>query len=96
MTVHSLHHARSCLVTRVYAVQVTYSTLLDGCVKSGQTRAARAVLSQMHRLGLQPNSVTYNSLLRGLAQDEQIDLQVCAGGVQMAVPCQQHGAPEKG
>lgn len=89
---HSLHHVCSCLATTVFAVQVTYSTLLDGCVKSGQTRAARAVLSQMQRLGLQPNSVTYNSLLRGLAQDEQIDLQVCTGAVQMPVPCQHVGA----
>ena len=89
---HSLHHVCSRLATTVFAVQVTYSTLLDGCVKSGQTRAARAVLSQMQRLGLQPNSVTYNSLLRGLAQDEQIDLQVCTGAVQMPVPCQHVGA----
>ena len=91
MTVHSLHHACFCHVT-VCVVQVTYSTLLDGCVKSGQTRAARAVLSQMQRLGLQPNSVTYNSLLRGLAQDEQTDLQVCAGAVQIPVLCQHVGA----
>lgn len=57
-------------------MQVTYTTLIDGCVRTGNTESGRALLSEMLANGVQPNVVTYNTLLRAYALDDQADMQV--------------------
>lgn len=47
------------------AVQVTYSTLIDGWVKAGAVERASQLLQEMRRQGLKPNAITYNTLLKG-------------------------------
>lgn len=59
-------------------MQVTYTTLIDGCVRTSKAETGRELLSEMLANGVQPNVVTYNTLLRACAADSQTDLQVCA------------------
>ena len=58
-------------------MQVTYSTLIDGCVRAGDADTGKALLSEMLAQGVKPNVVTYNTLLRAYATDEHTDMQVC-------------------
>jgi len=57
-------------------VQVTYSTLIDGCVREGNVATGRELLSEMVAAGVKPNAVTYNTLIRAYAMDDQVDMQV--------------------
>jgi pentatricopeptide repeat protein len=45
--------------------QVTFTTLIDGCVRAGDVGAARGLLLEMRSAGVAPNVVTFNALLRG-------------------------------
>ena len=59
-------------------MQVTYTTLIDGCVRTSKAETGRELFAEMLANGVQPNVVTYNTLLRACAADSQADLQVCA------------------
>ena len=56
--------------------QVTYSTLIDGCVRQGAVDTGKQLLTEMVALGVKPNSVTYNTLLRAYAMDDKVDMKV--------------------
>ena len=56
--------------------QVTYSTLMDGCVRGGRLRSAERLLRGMARRGVPPNAVTFNILLRGVCARSNSPLQV--------------------
>ena len=57
-------------------LQVTYSTLIDGCVRKGKLDTGKALLSEMMAAGVQPNAVTYNTLMRAYAKDDKVDMKV--------------------
>lgn len=56
---------------------MTYSTLIDGCVRAGAVDTGKELLREMVAAGVKPNSVTYNTLLRAAAMDDKVELQVC-------------------
>jgi len=58
--------------------QVTYSTLIDGCVRAGVIDTGKDLLSEMVAGGVKPNAVTYNTLIRAYAMDDKVDMQVCS------------------
>ncbi len=58
-------------------LQVTYSTLIDGCVRAGSVATGKELLSEMVAGGVKPNAVTYNTLIRASAMDDKVDTQVC-------------------
>jgi pentatricopeptide repeat protein len=58
------------------AVQVTYSTLIDGHVRAGQLEQALRLLREMGSHGLRPNIITYNTLLKGYCMTEPPSLAV--------------------
>ena len=45
--------------------QVTYSTLIDGCIRIGDLETAEGLAASMAEEGIPPNAFTYNTLLRG-------------------------------
>ena len=55
---------------------MTYSTLIDGCVREGATDTGKQLLTEMVALGVKPNAVTYNTLLRAYALDDKVDMKV--------------------
>ena len=57
-------------------LQVTYSTLIDGCVRKGKLDTGKALLSEMTAAGVKPNAVTYNTLMRAYAKDDKVDMKV--------------------
>lgn len=60
----------------VRAMQVTYSTLIDGCVREGAVDTGRQLLTEMVARGVKPNAVTYNTLLRAYAMDDKVEMKV--------------------
>ena len=59
-------------------LQVTYSTLIDGCVRAGVISTGKELLSEMVAGGVKPNAVTYNTLIRAYAMDDKVEMQVCS------------------
>ena len=57
-------------------MQVTYSTLIDGCVREGAIDTGKQLLTEMVARGVKPNAVTYNTLLRAYAMDDMVDVKV--------------------
>ncbi len=58
-------------------MQVTYTTLIDGVVKSGDMPAATQLWLDMQQSRVQPNAATFNTLLAGLAASpDSASLQV--------------------
>ena len=55
---------------------MTYSTLIDGCVRKGDVDTGKQLLTEMVALGVKPNAVTYNTLLRAYALDDKVDMKV--------------------
>ncbi|DBA92143.1 TPA: hypothetical protein ACH3X1_015865 [Trebouxia sp. C0004] len=51
--------------------EVTYSTLIDGCVRAGVIDTGKELLSEMVAGGVKPNAVTYNTLIRAYAMDDK-------------------------
>lgn len=62
-------------------MQVTYSTLIDGCVRENAIETGKELLSEMVAGGVKPNAVTYNTLLRAYAKDDKVEMKVwyCIG-----------------
>lgn len=60
-----------------FFVQVTYTTLVDGCVRAGDLFLAEEMLRDMHLTGVPPNTVTFNIMLRGYCQWSDRPIQVC-------------------
>ena len=58
-------------------VQVTYTTLVDGCVRAGDLFLAEELLRDMQFTGVPPNTVTFNIMLRGYCQWSDRPIQVC-------------------
>lgn len=63
-------------LTGIFVWQVTYSTLIDGCVREGAIDTGKQLLTEMVGLGVKPNAVTYNTLLRAYALDDKVDMKV--------------------
>ena len=61
-------------------LQVTYSTLIDGCVRKGDVDTGKQLLTEMVAAGVKPNAVTYNTLLRAYALDDKVDMKVTLHG----------------
>lgn len=57
-------------------LQVTYSTLIDGCVRQGAVDTGKRLLTEMVAGGVKPNAVTYNTLLRAYASNDRADMKV--------------------
>ena len=57
-------------------LQVTYSTLIDGCVREGAVDTGKLLLTEMVSFGVKPNAVTYNTLLRAYASNDRADMKV--------------------
>ena len=55
---------------------MTYSTLIDGCVREGAIDTGKQLLTEMVGRGVKPNAVTYNTLLRAYAMDDKVDVKV--------------------
>ena len=49
---------------------ITYSSLISACEKAGEWQLALDLFGEMHAEGVQPNTVTYNSLITACAQGE--------------------------
>jgi pentatricopeptide repeat protein len=64
-------------LTAALFVQVTYTTLVDGCVRAGDLFLAEEMLRDMHFTGVPPNTVTFNIMLRGYCQWSDRPIQVC-------------------
>ncbi|KAL3156917.1 hypothetical protein ABBQ38_001179 [Trebouxia sp. C0009 RCD-2024] len=59
--------------------EVTYSTLIDGCVREGAVDTGRQLLTEMVARGVKPNAVTYNTLLRAYAMDDKVEMKDAFG-----------------
>ena len=70
--------------------QVTYTTLIDGCVRGRVLDQAEALLDEMIAAGIRPNAVTFNALLHGHASSPDCDLKV--GGPLLRNCCLVHAA----
>lgn len=57
-------------------LQVTYTTLIDGYVRDCDVQAAKDLMTDMIAVGVKPNVVTYNTLLRGYAEDDAVKMEV--------------------
>ncbi len=57
-------------------VQITYTTLVDGCVRAGDLFLAEEVLRDMQFMGVPPNTVTFNIMLRGYCKSSTRPIQV--------------------
>ena len=66
------------IIILLITLQVTYSTLIDGCVRAGSIDTGKELLSEMVAGGVKPNAVTYNTLIRAYAMDDKVDMQVCS------------------
>ena len=62
-------------------LQIVYTTLMDGFVRVGDLESAQRMLQVMRACGLQPNTITFNILLRGIC--ECLDKPVEVRGVDM-------------
>ncbi len=49
-------------------LQVVYTTLIDGFVRVGDLESAQRMLQDMQACGLNPNTITFNILLRGICE----------------------------
>ena len=49
-------------------LQIVYTTLMDGFVRVGDLESAQRMLQDMRACGLQPNTITFNILLRGICE----------------------------
>ncbi|XP_028775179.1 pentatricopeptide repeat-containing protein At3g09650, chloroplastic [Neltuma alba] len=52
---------------------VSYTTVVSALVKAGSMDRARQILAEMTRIGVNPNVITYNILLKGYCMQLQID-----------------------
>lgn len=52
---------------------VSYTTVVSALVKAGSMDRARQILAEMMRIGVPPNLITYNILLKGYCMQLQID-----------------------
>lgn len=52
---------------------VSYTTVVSALVKAGSMDRARQILAEMTRMGVPPNLITYNILLKGYCMQLQID-----------------------
>lgn len=53
-----------------YKNVITWTSMVTGCAHSGQSDEAMTLVREMLRLGLQPNYVTYNSLLSSFSSPD--------------------------
>jgi pentatricopeptide repeat protein len=56
--------------------QITYTTLIDGCVRARDLFLAEELLQDMRFTGVHPNTVTFNIMLRGYCQESHRPIQV--------------------
>eukprot|EP00443_Scrippsiella_acuminata_P095809 CAMPEP_0115615570 /NCGR_PEP_ID=MMETSP0272-20121206/22689_1 /TAXON_ID=71861 /ORGANISM="Scrippsiella trochoidea, Strain CCMP3099" /LENGTH=1079 /DNA_ID=CAMNT_0003051483 /DNA_START=195 /DNA_END=3433 /DNA_ORIENTATION=- len=52
---------------------VTYNALIDACVRSGEMNRVSLLLEQMSDDRIEPNVITYSTVLKGYCQDNRID-----------------------
>jgi len=52
---------------------VTYNTLVDVCARNGEIARAGALLEDMVKQGIEPNLVTYSTILKGYCQENRLD-----------------------
>lgn len=57
-------------------MQVTYTTLIDGCVRVGDLFLAEELLRDMQFMGVSPNTITFNIMLRGYCEGLNRPVQV--------------------
>jgi len=52
---------------------VTYNTLVDVCARNGEIGRAGALLEDMAKQGIEPNLVTYSTILKGYCQENRLE-----------------------
>jgi pentatricopeptide repeat protein len=51
----------------------TFNALVDACARCGQMAKAPGLLDDMFQRGIEPNLITYSSILKGYCQDNNLD-----------------------
>lgn len=51
----------------------TYNTLLDTCARSGDMRRLPGLLEEMAQLRIEPNLITYSTIVKGHCQENRLD-----------------------
>mmetsp|Transcript_92026 Transcript_92026/g.238425 ORF Transcript_92026/g.238425 Transcript_92026/m.238425 type:complete len:1020 (+) Transcript_92026:84-3143(+) len=52
---------------------VTYNALIDACARSGEMSRVSPLLEQMSKDGIEPNVITYSTVIKGYCQDNRVD-----------------------
>lgn len=68
-------------------MQITYTTLVDACVRTGDLFLAEEMLRDMQSMGVPPNTITFNILLRGYCQWSSQPIQVPCLPTQLSSEC---------
>lgn len=61
------------LAAKVQFSIVTYNTLVDACARCQQMVNAPALLEEMAQQGIQPNVITYSTVIKGYCQEYRLD-----------------------
>jgi len=54
---------------------VTFNSLIDCCVRSGNTSKAWQLLEEMNEVGVAPDNFTYSTLVKGIRAGDKEDLE---------------------
>jgi len=52
---------------------VTYNALIDACARNQDMARVQPLLEDMHRQGIEPNVITYSTIVKGYCQENRID-----------------------
>ncbi|TKY58453.1 Pentatricopeptide repeat-containing protein [Spatholobus suberectus] len=54
--------------------KITYTIMIDGYCKLGNTKEATKLLNEMIRNGIAPDTITYNALQKGYCKEREVEV----------------------
>mmetsp|Transcript_21028 Transcript_21028/g.85802 ORF Transcript_21028/g.85802 Transcript_21028/m.85802 type:complete len:720 (-) Transcript_21028:1859-4018(-) len=75
LKVKGMIEAAEALDTGIRRNVYTFNAWLDACVRCGRTELTSEAMKEMARLGVKPNIVSFNTILKGYATGQKADLE---------------------